>query len=183
MEMKVENVLFKFMATMIIFSCLFIGSKAQEQQQRQQCTEPLRFCISYLNNTDRPPDSCCQPLDYIVKSLPNCFCSLISTWVVNRIEMKDTDVSKAQTLPSRCGQRVSPLECFTGAFLYSSFSLLKLNDSLRTPFVSFPSVILPGSSTRSNNPSPNSANSKLCDYSSFVIAMVASSLILGLHAL
>lgn len=127
MEVKVENV----MATIIIFSCLFIGNEAQQQQQ--QCTEPLRFCIRFLNNTDRPPDSCCQPLDYIVKSLPNCFCSLISTLVVNRLEMKDIDVSKAQTLPSRCGQRISPLECFTGAFLLQfQLSLLKLNDSLYT---------------------------------------------------
>ncbi|KAH6757508.1 hypothetical protein C2S52_023376 [Perilla frutescens var. hirtella] len=114
----------------------------------------LRFCIGYLNNTSQPPDTCCQPLDYIVKSLPQCFCNLISTLGINRVELESepSDISRAQTLPGRCGQRINPLECFTGT-----------------------------TDARSNYPTSKSANSKLWD--GFVITMATSLTIFGFLAL
>lgn len=107
--------LLSLMVTTIIFSCLFIGSRAQQQQQ-QQCIDELRFCISYLNDTSQPPHTCCEPLDYIVKSLPQCFCNLVSTLAVDLVKSMGINISRAQTLPERCGQRVNPLECFTGTY-------------------------------------------------------------------
>lgn len=107
------NVLYRILLG-IIFCCLLA-------QGQQQCMEELGFCISYLNNTSQPPNTCCQPLDYIVKSLPQCFCNLLALFGVNRANMTGVDVTRAQTLPERCGQRIDPLECITGDiyFIYS----------------------------------------------------------------
>ncbi|KAL1542552.1 lipid transfer-like protein vas [Salvia divinorum] len=154
MEMKVGNVLLSLMVTTILFSCLLIGSRAQQLQQQQQCIDELRFCIRYLNDTSQPPHTCCQPLDYIVKSLPQCFCNFMSTLAVDLVKSMGINISRAQTLPERCGQRVNPLECITGT-----------------------------SVARSNNPTPNTANYSILWDSSFVIAFAAFSIIINLREL
>ncbi|KAL0322254.1 UNVERIFIED_CONTAM: Lipid transfer-like protein VAS [Sesamum calycinum] len=100
------------MAIIIIFSCLVSQNLAQVQQQ--ECMNQLQPCLNYLNDNNRPPDSCCQPLDYVIKSMPECLCSLMTIQGANQAEQAGINVTEAQTLPGRCGQHINPLGCVTG---------------------------------------------------------------------
>ncbi|PIN10378.1 hypothetical protein CDL12_17032 [Handroanthus impetiginosus] len=96
----------------IIFSCFLTQILAQVQQQ--QCMNQLQPCMNYLNDNRRPPESCCQPLDYVIKSMPECLCSLMSIQGANQAQQAGINITDAQTLPGRCGQRINPLGCVTG---------------------------------------------------------------------
>ncbi|KAK6144941.1 hypothetical protein DH2020_021761 [Rehmannia glutinosa] len=151
--MKLKVVLSGLIPIMILFSCLVSENLAQEQQH-QQCMNELRFCINYLNNdTSQPSDSCCQPLDYVIKTIPECLCNLMNFMGANVAEQIGINVSNAQALPSRCGQHINPLRCITG-----------------TP------------DARSQDSIPNSASSKFWSLSS-VVVVGGSSMILILQGL
>ncbi|PIN20407.1 hypothetical protein CDL12_06909 [Handroanthus impetiginosus] len=75
----------------------------------------LRFCLNYLNSSSQPPKRCCQPLDYVVKSIPECLCSLMSTLGVTQVEqLVGVNASKILALPGRCGQQNDSVGCNTG---------------------------------------------------------------------
>ncbi|KAL8544642.1 hypothetical protein ACS0TY_005032 [Phlomoides rotata] len=99
-------------ATLIIFSLLVSQNLAQVQ--RQDCMNQLQPCLSYLNGKNSPPDSCCRPLVHVIKSMPECLCSLMTIQGANRAEQAGINVTDAQTLPGRCGQHINPLGCVTG---------------------------------------------------------------------
>ncbi|CAA0821232.1 Unknown protein [Striga hermonthica] len=110
---KLKVLLSGFLAILISLSCLAIENDAQFQQ----CTNKLRFCVKYLNNeTSQPLDSCCGPLDYVIKSIPECLCSLLSTVRGKLAEQSSiNNVSRlAQELPNRCGHYINPLGCIAG---------------------------------------------------------------------
>ncbi|GER28293.1 lipid-transfer protein [Striga asiatica] len=110
---KLRFLLRGLLVILILLSCLAIKNDAQFQQ----CRNELRFCINYLNNdTSQPPDSCCQPLDYVIKSIPECLCSLLSTVRGQLAEQSSiSNVSRlAQALPDRCGHYTNPLKCVVG---------------------------------------------------------------------
>ncbi|KAH6812642.1 hypothetical protein C2S51_021660 [Perilla frutescens var. frutescens] len=96
----------------IIFSLFTSQNLAQVQQQ--QCMNELQPCLNYLTGKNRPPDSCCQPLDYVIKSMPECLCALMSIQGANQAEQAGINVTEAQSLPGRCGQHINPLGCVTG---------------------------------------------------------------------
>lgn len=101
------------MITILIIFSLFISQNLAQVQQ-QQCMNELQPCLNYLNGNNRPPESCCQPLDYVIKSMPECLCALMSIQGANQAEQAGINVTEAQTLPGRCGQRINPLGCVTG---------------------------------------------------------------------
>ncbi|CAA0820374.1 Lipid transfer-like protein VAS [Striga hermonthica] len=74
----------------------------------------LQPCLNYLNGNSRPPDNCCQPLERVIKSMPECLCGLMTIQGANRAEQAGINLNEAQTLPGRCGQRINPLGCVTG---------------------------------------------------------------------
>ncbi|KAK6156437.1 hypothetical protein DH2020_010685 [Rehmannia glutinosa] len=112
MEIKIRAMQLAIISMIIILSCSVSRNLAQVQQQ--QCMNRLQPCLNYLNGNSRPPDSCCQPLDYIIKSMPECLCSLMTIQGANRAEQAGINTTEAQTLPGRCGQRINPLGCVTG---------------------------------------------------------------------
>ncbi|XP_023773159.1 non-specific lipid transfer protein GPI-anchored 30 [Lactuca sativa] len=80
------------------------------------CLNQLIPCLNYLNNQGQgqdPPDSCCDPLKSVIKSNPECLCSMISNQGTKNAENAGINVTKAQELPARCGQRVNPISCIT----------------------------------------------------------------------
>ncbi|CAI9772400.1 unnamed protein product [Fraxinus pennsylvanica] len=97
---------------MLIFSCLV--SQNQGQVQQQECMNQLQPCLNFLNSDQNPPDSCCNPLRYVIKSMPECLCSLITIKGANQAERAGINVTEAQTLPGRCGERINPIGCITG---------------------------------------------------------------------
>ncbi|XP_071713000.1 non-specific lipid transfer protein GPI-anchored 30 [Rutidosis leptorrhynchoides] len=81
-----------------------------------QCMNQLLPCLNYLNNQRNqqdPPNSCCEPLKSVIKSNPECLCSMISNQGTTEAEIAGINVTKAQELPARCGQRVNPISCLT----------------------------------------------------------------------
>ncbi|GFP95758.1 lipid transfer-like protein vas [Phtheirospermum japonicum] len=112
MEIKISAIQFGIIRMIIILSCMVSQNSAQVQ--RQQCMNELQPCINYINDNSRPPDSCCQPLDRVIKSMPECLCSLMTIQGANRAEQAGINITDAQTLPGRCGQRINPLGCVTG---------------------------------------------------------------------
>ncbi|WCJ40265.1 Bifunctional inhibitor/lipid-transfer protein/seed storage 2S albumin superfamily protein [Euphorbia peplus] len=85
----------------------------ESRGQDTSCINQLVPCLNYLNGTKDVPDSCCDPLENIVKSNPQCLCSMISNQASTAAEMAGINISHAQMLPARCGLRVNPLSCLT----------------------------------------------------------------------
>lgn len=80
------------------------------------CINQLAPCLSYLNNQQQgrdPPNSCCDPLKSMIKSNPECLCSMITNQGTKNAERAGINVTHAQELPARCGQRVNPISCLT----------------------------------------------------------------------
>ncbi|CAL5370378.1 unnamed protein product [Camellia sinensis] len=107
---------------MITDQCWAQPQQQQQQQQQQQgssitsCVNQLIPCFNYLNlrgSHDNPPDSCCNPLKSVIKSNPECLCSMISIKATNAAQQYGINLTDAQQLPGRCGQHVNPIACLT----------------------------------------------------------------------
>ncbi|XP_059624610.1 non-specific lipid transfer protein GPI-anchored 30 [Cornus florida] len=81
--------------------------------QEESCVNQLIPCLNYLNGMGEPPDNCCNPLKSVIKSNPECLCSMISIKGTNEAEKAGINVTEAQQLPGRCGQHVNPISCLT----------------------------------------------------------------------
>lgn len=88
-------------------------------QVSQSCLNNLGPCLNYLNGTQDPPDICCEPLKEIIKSDSECLCSLMSSQGAIQAQLLGINVTEAQELPGRCGQRVNPLACLSGKHICS----------------------------------------------------------------
>nr|KAJ0226676.1 hypothetical protein LSAT_V11C100034050 [Lactuca sativa] len=69
-----------------------------------------------------PPDSCCDPLKSVIKSNPECLCSIISNQGTKNVEHAGINVTKAQELPARCGTRDS--QSLGNSMVYLLYSLM-----------------------------------------------------------
>ncbi|XP_074374326.1 non-specific lipid transfer protein GPI-anchored 30-like [Apium graveolens] len=92
---------------------LMVFISAQAEQEDRSCINKLVPCLNYLNGTGNPPDDCCDPLKSVIKSNPECVCSLITNQVAKQAKEAGIDFNEAQQLPARCGQRVNPISCLT----------------------------------------------------------------------
>ncbi|XVF16086.1 hypothetical protein REPUB_Repub10bG0001000 [Reevesia pubescens] len=82
---------------------------------RSSCLNQLAPCLNYLDGNRNVPDSCCDPLKSMIKSRPECLCSMISNKGSREAEQAGINVTKAQQLPGRCGQHVNPLTCLSAS--------------------------------------------------------------------
>lgn len=114
MELQTRAMQHATTSLIIIIISLMLMPQILGQVQRQDCMNQLQPCLSYLNGKNRPPESCCQPLVRVIKSMPECLCSLMTIQGANRAEQAGINVTDAQTLPGRCGQHINPLGCVTG---------------------------------------------------------------------
>ncbi|KAJ4729590.1 Lipid transfer-like protein [Melia azedarach] len=83
------------------------------QSSSSSCLNQLAPCLRYLNGSQDVPDSCCDPLKSVIKSNPECMCSMISNQGSRRAEQAGINVTEAQQLPGKCGQHVNPLVCLS----------------------------------------------------------------------
>ncbi|EEF49307.1 lipid binding protein, putative [Ricinus communis] len=83
--------------------------------QDTSCINQLVPCLNYLNGTKDVPDTCCEPLENVIKSDPECLCSMISNEGSDQAEQAGINVTEAQQLPGRCGLHVNPISCITGS--------------------------------------------------------------------
>ncbi|CAJ2656254.1 unnamed protein product [Trifolium pratense] len=83
--------------------------------QDSSCLNKLAPCLNYLNGTQDPPHSCCDPLKSLIKSDAACLCSLASNRGSRQAEKAGININEAQNLPGRCGQHVNPLTCLTNS--------------------------------------------------------------------
>lgn len=95
---------------------------AEGWAQDTSCLNQLAPCLNYLNGTEDPPDSCCDPLKSVIKSDPKCLCSLVSNKGSSEAQQAGIDASEAQQLPGRCGQHVNPVACIASIYASHSFS-------------------------------------------------------------
>ncbi|XP_014509950.2 lipid transfer-like protein VAS [Vigna radiata var. radiata] len=97
-------------AFVVLLQCVGRGSA-----QDSSCLNKLSPCLSYLNGSEDPPDSCCEPLKSVIESDAECLCSLVSNRGTRQAENAGINVTQAQQLPGRCGQHVNPLSCLTSS--------------------------------------------------------------------
>ncbi|KAE8021249.1 hypothetical protein FH972_007157 [Carpinus fangiana] len=88
---------------------------AEGWAQDTSCLNQLAPCLNYLNGTEDPPDSCCDPLKSVINSDPKCLCSLVSNKGSSEAQQAGIDASEAQQLPGRCGQHVNPIACLASS--------------------------------------------------------------------
>ncbi|KAA3464201.1 lipid transfer-like protein VAS [Gossypium australe] len=104
---------------LVIVANLMVVGWGQSQRQRQSsssCLNQISPCLNYLNGNEADvPDSCCDPLKSVIKSQPECLCSMISNKGSRQAEQAGINVTQAQELPGRCGQHVNPLVCLPGS--------------------------------------------------------------------
>ncbi|XP_057983101.1 non-specific lipid transfer protein GPI-anchored 30 [Malania oleifera] len=101
------------------------------------CVNELVPCLHYLNglsqrggsSEESPPDSCCDPLKAVMKSKPQCLCSMLSNEGTRQAEEAGVNVTESQELPARCGQHVNPISCLTTG---GSSSSVPNNNSKKT---------------------------------------------------
>ncbi|KAJ1388819.1 Plant lipid transfer protein/Par allergen [Sesbania bispinosa] len=91
--------------------CSIIAFLVVVNAQDRSCLNKLAPCLNYLNGTQEPPDRCCDPLKSVIESDTECLCSLASNRGTRQAEQAGINVTEAQQLPARCGQRVNPLSC------------------------------------------------------------------------
>ncbi|KAM7509338.1 hypothetical protein LguiA_019791 [Lonicera macranthoides] len=82
--------------------------RAQQRQDRS-CINKLLPCLSYLNGTRNPPDSCCDPLKEVIKSDPECLCRMASNDGTKQAENAGINVNEAQQLPGRSNSQLPEL--------------------------------------------------------------------------
>lgn len=98
----------------LVIALLVVFSATGAAQVSQSCLNELGPCLNYLNGTRDPPDICCDPLKEIIKTDSECLCSLMSNQGAFQAQLLGINVTEAQELPGRCGQRVNPLACLSG---------------------------------------------------------------------
>ncbi|KAK7267119.1 hypothetical protein RIF29_19783 [Crotalaria pallida] len=105
----------KSMALCYISLIVLITWVSKGCAQDSSCLNQLAPCLSYLNGTRDPPDSCCDPLKSVIESSPQCLCSLISNNGARQAEKAGININEAQKLPGKCGQHINPLSCLTNS--------------------------------------------------------------------
>lgn len=76
--------------------------------QDTSCITQLVPCLNYINSTTgRPSKDCCDPLMSVIKSNPQCLCSLISSNTASG----GINETQALLLPSKCGVNVNASIC------------------------------------------------------------------------
>ncbi|KHN13400.1 lipid transfer-like protein VAS [Glycine soja] len=99
-----------WIAFLVLLTCIPRGSA-----QDSSCLNKVSPCLNYLNGTEDPPDSCCEPLKSVIESDAECLCSLVSNRGTRQAEQAGININEAQQLPGRCGQHVNPLSCLTNS--------------------------------------------------------------------
>ncbi|KAG5051031.1 hypothetical protein JHK87_003229 [Glycine soja] len=72
--MKMETMLRALccIAFLVLLACI-----PRRSAQDSSCLNKLSPCLNYLNGTEDPPDSCCEPLKSVIESDAECLCSLV----------------------------------------------------------------------------------------------------------
>ncbi|XAR54315.1 hypothetical protein NMG60_11029384 [Bertholletia excelsa] len=99
-------------AIAVTFVLVMTGPAVRAQDR--SCVNQLVPCLNYLNGTRDPPDSCCSPLKNVIRNNPECLCSLIGLKGTRDAERAGINITLAQQLPGRCGQRINPIGCLRG---------------------------------------------------------------------
>ncbi|KAH7851004.1 hypothetical protein Vadar_005863 [Vaccinium darrowii] len=118
----------------VLFAILIAGDRASADMSISSCLNQLVPCLNYLDSGTNgdPPNSCCGPLKWVIKSSPECLCSMITTKGANAAEKAGINITRAQELPGRCGKDVNPISCITGAGSPSSKN--SISNSASFPF-------------------------------------------------
>lgn len=95
-------------------------------QDGSSCVNSLSPCMNYLNSTRDPPQSCCDPLKYVVQTNQQCLCRMISTQGAFQAQLLGINISQVEMLPERCGLRVNPIACLKGIPSYLLFFLITI---------------------------------------------------------
>ncbi|XP_027191986.1 non-specific lipid transfer protein GPI-anchored 30 [Cicer arietinum] len=115
-----------FIAFILLLTLVSRGSA-----QDNSCLNKLAPCLNYLNGTQDPPDSCCDPLKSMIKSDATCLCSLASNKGTRQAEQAGINVNDSQNLPGRCGQHVNPLSCLTNSPTSGISVIIRLGGGVR----------------------------------------------------
>ena len=142
----------KFWACYGIAIMVLAALTPEGSAQDSSCLNELAPCLNYLNGGQDPPDSCCDPLKSVIKSNPECLCSMISTRGTNQARQAGINVTEAQQLPGKCGQHVNPLSCLSSMHLISLFTSMFFfshrTDLLKHVYVTVFQVVHPTPKTR-----------------------------------
>eukprot|EP00252_Welwitschia_mirabilis_P000869 TRINITY_DN10849_c0_g1_i1.p1 TRINITY_DN10849_c0_g1~~TRINITY_DN10849_c0_g1_i1.p1 ORF type:complete len:160 (+),score=3.79 TRINITY_DN10849_c0_g1_i1:125-604(+) len=94
----------------ILALVLLCASPAKAQGgEAGSCASSLIPCAAYVNGTEKPPKSCCDPLIQTIKTQQACLCGLLNN--KGLIESLHINITQAEGLPSRCGMNVSTSSC------------------------------------------------------------------------
>ena len=150
----------------IAFLLALANLVAEGWAQDTSCLNQLAPCLNYLNGTEDPPDSCCDPLKSVINSDPKCLCSLVSNKGSSEAQQAGIDASEAQQLPGRCGQHVNPIACLASIYASHSFS-----NSTALCFLALFKLLFCVSG--SPDSLPNSAS--ICSFPSLVVILAAAA--------
>ncbi|KAG5079309.1 hypothetical protein JHK86_003374 [Glycine max] len=69
-------------AFLVLLACI-----PRRSAQDSSCLNKLSPCLNYLNGTEDPPDSCCEPLKSVIESDAECLCSLAQGAKQNKLAL------------------------------------------------------------------------------------------------
>ncbi|KAL5122770.1 Lipid transfer-like protein VAS [Glycine soja] len=82
--MKMETMLRALccIAFLVLLACI-----PRRSAQDSSCLNKLSPCLNYLNGTEDPPDSCCEPLKSVIESDAECLCNLAQGAKQNKLAL------------------------------------------------------------------------------------------------
>ncbi|KAG1362448.1 putative Lipid transfer-like protein VAS [Cocos nucifera] len=101
------------MAAMVVAVWLVMMAAVARGQQTPTCAANLVPCSSYINNSTKPPESCCGPLKDAVKNQLPCLCALYQNSEI--LKALHITIDKALNLSRRCGVNSDLSACLGAA--------------------------------------------------------------------
>uniref|UniRef100_A0A0E0LEV8 Bifunctional inhibitor/plant lipid transfer protein/seed storage helical domain-containing protein n=1 Tax=Oryza punctata TaxID=4537 RepID=A0A0E0LEV8_ORYPU len=99
------------MVVAVVVMSLAAGGAAQSQST-PSCASKLVPCAQYMNGTDTPPATCCDPLKEAVKNELKCLCDLYASPEI--FKAFNINISDALRLSTRCGISQTTSMCSGG---------------------------------------------------------------------
>lgn len=99
------------MVRALVWTCLLAlcTLASMSRAQDSSCLNELVPCLQYINSKNTPSSSCCDPLKSLIRSDPQCLCSMLGS--SSATKQAGVNATQAQLLPARCGEKVTASMC------------------------------------------------------------------------
>ncbi|CAA6656474.1 unnamed protein product [Spirodela intermedia] len=93
----------------VVLVVVMAAAVAETAAQDTSCLTQLVPCLNFTSSKSTPPSSCCEPLKSLIRTNPQCLCSILQDDSLKK--QSGVNATEAQGLPSRCGLNATAAAC------------------------------------------------------------------------